>query len=141
MRMRSRRSGAGVANSRRGRLAGTESSTAGWDGDLKRSSASQSEGTMMNKILMVGAALAMSSGVALAQGYNSSSTTTTTTQAPVVTVAPPVNTTTRVDHSTSNQNGVLTEETKRSQVTVPATPPTVTSTTRTEKTTTTGTDN
>jgi hypothetical protein len=94
----------------------------------------------MNKILMAGAALAMSSGLALAQGVDSSSSTTTTTQAPAVVAPPPASTTTRVDHSMSDQNGVLTEQTKRSQVTTPSVPPTVTQTTHTEKSTTTNSD-
>ena len=94
----------------------------------------------MNKILMAGAALALSSGAALAQDYNASTSTTTTTQAPVVVAPPPATTTTRVDHSVSDQNGVLTEETKRAKVTTPSVAPTVTQTTHTEKTTTTGSD-
>ncbi|HEV2673153.1 MAG TPA: hypothetical protein VGV37_01345 [Aliidongia sp.] len=95
----------------------------------------------MNKILLAGAALVMSSGMALAQDYNSSTSTTTTTQAPVVVAPPPVSTTTRTEHSVSDQNGVMTEETKRAKVTTPSVvAPSVTQTTHTEKTTTSGSD-
>jgi len=94
----------------------------------------------MKKFMLAGAALLMTSGIALAQADSQSSTTTTTQTPGIITVAPPVDTMTTVQHTTSDQNGVLTEETKRSQVTVPSIAPTVTSTTRTEKITTTGSD-
>jgi len=60
------------------------------------------------------AGLLLTSGVAVAQAlpYNSSTTTTTVQTAPVYQVAPPTTTTTRVDHATTDENGMLTERTQ-----------------------------
>jgi len=62
------------------------------------------------------AGLLMTSAFAVAQdaATRSSTTTTTiqTTPAPVYEVAPPTTTTVRVDHTTSDEDGLLTERTR-----------------------------
>jgi len=94
------------------------------------------------------AGLLMTSGVAVAQvAPNNSSTTTTTVQttpapvyAPVYQVAPSATTTTRVDHATSDENGLLTEHTrttKTESVTPTVVVPPTTQTTTVERTVTT----